>query len=149
MIIREIKDSEMKEALELVWAVFLAFDAKDFTESGIKEFKDSIDNPDFIGRLVFFGAFINNELIGVIATRDTHHISQFFVAKDYQRQGVGKELYRYVCNLNKGNYFTVNSSPYAKSYYEHLGFRCDGDERCVNGIRFYPMIRKFINGEKN
>ena len=149
MVIRKLVEEEMKDALELIWAVFLEFDAKDFTETGIKEFKDSIDNPDFIGRLLFFGAFNNNELIGVIATRDEHHISQFFVRKDYQRQGVGKELYKYIHNLNKDNYFTVNSSPYAKGYYEHLGFRCDGDERCVNGIRFYPMIKKFKNEEKN
>lgn len=149
MIIRKIEDSEMSVALNLVWKVFLEFDAKDFSDEGIKEFKDSIDNPLFIGELVFYGAFINNELIGVIATRDTTHISQFFVDKDYQGQGVGKELYRFVCNLNKENYCTVNSSPYAKSFYEHLGFRCVGDERCVNGIRFYPMINNFNNGEKN
>ena len=39
MEIRNIKNTEMKEALDLVWRVFLEFEAPDYTEEGIKEFR--------------------------------------------------------------------------------------------------------------
>lgn len=37
--IRKILKEEMKKALELVWKVFLEYEAPDYTEEGIKEFK--------------------------------------------------------------------------------------------------------------
>ena len=43
---------------------------------------------------------------------------------------------------NDKNYFTVNSSPYAKEVYEHLGFECTDDLQCINGLKFYPMTMK-------
>ena len=36
--IRKILKEEMKKALELVWKVFLEYEAPDYTEEGIKEF---------------------------------------------------------------------------------------------------------------
>ena len=40
--IRKILKEEMKKALELVWKVFLEYEAPDYTEEGIKEFKKTI-----------------------------------------------------------------------------------------------------------
>ena len=37
--IRKKLKEEMKKALELVWKVFLEYEAPDYTEEGIKEFK--------------------------------------------------------------------------------------------------------------
>ena len=37
MKIRKILKGEMKKALELVWKVFLEYEAPDYTEEGIKE----------------------------------------------------------------------------------------------------------------
>ncbi len=39
MKIRKKLKEEMKKALELVWKVFLEYEAPDYTEEGIKEFK--------------------------------------------------------------------------------------------------------------
>lgn len=48
MKIRGIKDIEMKEALDLVWKVFLEFEEPDYTKEGIKEFKKTIDDKNWI-----------------------------------------------------------------------------------------------------
>ena len=37
--IRKILKEEMKNALELVWKVFLEYETPDYTEEGIEEFK--------------------------------------------------------------------------------------------------------------
>ena len=139
MEIREIKKEEMPEALALVWRVFLEFEAPDYTEEGIQEFKRAIDDNDWVLEKDFYGAFENNKLLGVIATKNTNHIALFFVDGNYHKQGIGTKLYQKVTSLNKDDYFTVNSSPYAHEVYKHLGFIDTDVEQNVHGLRFIPM----------
>ena len=131
--------TEMKEALSLIWKIFLEFESKDYTEEGINEFKRTIDNNAWVNDRDFYGAFDNNKLLGVIATKDKSHISLFFVDGKYHGQGIGRSLYEKVKSLNDKDYFTVNSSLYAHEIYKHIGFIDLDKEQCVNGLRFYPM----------
>ena len=143
MIIRNILETEMTDALKLVWEVFLEYEAPDYTEEGIQEFKKTIDDMEWVKARDFYGAFIDNKIVGVIATKDKHHIALFFVDGNYHRQGIGKQLYNKVKDLNEDDYFTVNSSPYAHEVYKHLGFIDTDEEQCINGLRFYPMKATF------
>ena len=140
LVIRKILKEEMKEALELVWKVFLEFEAPDYTEEGIEEFKKTIDDNVWIKARDFYGAFDeNNKVLGVIATKDITHIALFFVDGKHHKQGIGRELYNEIKSLNNTGVFTVNSSLYAHEVYKHLGFKDTDEEQCVNGLRFYPM----------
>ena len=140
LIIRKVLNEEMKEALDLVWKVFLEYEAPDYTEEGIKEFKRTIDDNSWVNNRDFYGAYDeNNKILGVIATKDNNHIALFFVDGKYHRQGIGRKLYDKVKSLNKDNFFTVNSSPYAHEVYKKLGFIDIDKEQCIKGLRFYPM----------
>lgn len=140
MIIRDIHEEEMKEALSLVWEVFLEFEAPDYTEQGIQEFKKCIDDEEWVKQRDYYGAFDeNNKILGVIATKDLTHISLFFVDGKYHKQGIGRKLYEKVKSLNPSNFFTVYSSPYAHEIYKHIGFVDTNIEQVVNGLRFFPM----------
>ena len=140
MNIRKINKEEMNEALNLVWRVFLEFEAPDYTEEGIKEFKRSINDNEWVNERKFYGVFNeDNKLLGVIATKDITHIALFFVKGEYHKQGIGRKLYEEIKSLNKEGYFTVNSSPYAHDIYKHLGFVDTDKEQCINGLKFYPM----------
>lgn len=89
LIIKKISKSEMKEALYLVWNVFLEYEAIDYSEDGVKEFKKSIEDLDWIEAREFYGAFDeNNKIIGVIATKDITHIALFLWMENF----IGKEL---------------------------------------------------------
>ena len=80
MEIRKILKEEMPEALKLVWEVFMEFEAPDYTEEGIKEFKKTIDDVSWVEARDFYGAYDErNKILGVIATKDTTHIALFFV----------------------------------------------------------------------
>ena len=130
----------MEEALALIWRVFLEFEAPDYTEEGIQEFKSSIENKEWVLERDYYGAFDdNNKLLGVIATKDLTHISLFFVEGIYHHQGIGRKLYEKVKSLNPNNYFTVNSSPFAHEIYKHIGFIDEAGEQVINGLRFFPM----------
>lgn len=143
MEIRKINTNEMKNALKIVWKVFLEFEAPDYTEEGVKEFKKTIDNPNWVKERDFYGAFDNDKILGVIATKNLTHIALFFVDGKYHKQGIGKKLYEKVKLLNKEGFFTVNSSPYAHEIYKHLGFIDTNKEQCINGLRFFPMKTNF------
>lgn len=139
MLIRKIKEEELEKALELVWKVFLEYESPDYSDEGILEFKKSINDQEFINKLELYGAFHKNELLGIIATRNTTHIALLFVDGKYHKQGIAKALYKYVSDKNEQGIFTVNSSPYAKKVYEKFGFEATDSEQTVNGMKFYPM----------
>jgi len=60
--------------------------------------------------------------------------------KKYQKQGIGKSLFKIVIQKATKDEVTVNSSPFAVDIYKKLGFECIDHEQLVDGIRFVPML---------
>ncbi|MHB1365433.1 MAG: GNAT family N-acetyltransferase [Eubacteriales bacterium] len=69
-----------------------------------------------------FGAFSENQLIGLLAMRGEGHIALFFVKNEFQRQGFGRKLFEFALQNNSAEKITVHSSPYATEIYHRLGF---------------------------
>ncbi len=140
MTIEIINANDRERALVLVLSVFIQYEAPDYSEQGIQTFKDFIHNKESIDMLEFYGAYNNNEIVGVIATRNNgNHIALFFVDGKYHRQGVGRKLFETVAQKSTGEKITANSSPYAVKVYKKLGFVPDSDEQVAEGMRFTPM----------
>ena len=55
MEVRKIGKEQLDEALGLVWEVFLQFVAPDYSEEGIKSFRDFMKSEEMIASLEFFG----------------------------------------------------------------------------------------------
>lgn len=140
---------QLRRALELVWNVFEECDAPDYEEMGIQTFRHFISYENMAekmesGEMVFFGAYQENELIGVISMRSGFHISLLFVDKKYQRQGVAKKLVRraviYCMEENPDLCrVTVNSSPNGRAAYLAMGFYPLSPEQKKEGMRYTPM----------
>jgi GNAT superfamily N-acetyltransferase len=134
---------------ELVLQVFDEFVAPGYTETGRSTFRAYIEPTAIQARIAkgidyLLLAKDGAAIVGVIAIKNSEHISLLFVAKRYHRQGIARELYwRALIGLDikaKGIHkISVHSSPYAVAIYERLGFRKTGDEREEDGIRFTPM----------
>lgn len=141
MEIKELSSDEFNEAFCLAKSVFLEFEAPDYSEEGIQAFFDSLSAPSYIVMLKIYGAFDGRRLIGILATRsEGNHIALFFVNGNFQGRGIGKQLFRRACLDNKSGKITVNSSPYAKEIYHHLGFTDTNTEQLTDGLRYTPMI---------
>ena len=141
--VRELKPPEIQTALCLVWRVFEEYESPDYTPEGTEEFYKTIHEPSFLSSLRWYGAFLQEKLVGVIATRsEGTHITLFFVDGAYHRQGIAKMLLQTVQEQCQPATMTVNSSPYAVPVYHKLGFRDTDTEQVVNGLRFTPMERK-------
>jgi GNAT superfamily N-acetyltransferase len=149
MDIVKLHKNEIKNALELVWIVFKEFEAPDYSQQGIEEFRKYISYDSMIEqfeteKIFFWGCKVNNELTGVIATRGMNHICLLFVKKEFHKRGIAKRLFYTVlerCKSEKSTIhtITVNSSPYAVEVYHRLGFVDIEKEQTVNGLRFTPM----------
>ena len=150
-LITEIQDDELSEALSLVWNVFLEFEAPEYCEEGIAEFKSYIE-PEAIrdkldkSELQMWVCKYEGRIVGVIALRSPCHISLLFVDKNYHRQGIARALFEHMLGIVKAEgmhkEMTVFSSPYAAGYYRRMGFADTDTEQTVNGIRFIPMKRE-------
>ena len=139
--IRKLRHEEVDKALSLVWRVFQEYEAPDYTEDGVEEFYKSIHDESYLSMLCLYGAFIREELVGIIATRsEGTHVALFFVDGKYHRQGIGKMLFQAARSANTTGKMTVNSSPYAVCVYHKLGFKDTDTEQVVNSLRFTPMV---------
>lgn len=140
MTVRELSKDEYDGALGLAWKVFLEFEAPSYAKEGVDAFFRLIHDPQYSDEIRAYGAFDDETLIGLIATRNGgDRITLFFVDGRYHRQGIGKRLFALACADNKSGRLTVNSSPYAVETYRHLGFQSTDDEKISSGIRFTPM----------
>lgn len=137
--VRRLYPEEIQTALDLSWDVFLQFEAPEYSEEGVQEFRKSLDDKERTRKLQFYGAFDKDKLIGMLCMREPQHIGGFFVRAEYHRKGIGRDLFETMKKDYDKQQFTVNSSPYAVEIYKHLGFKETDVEQTVNGIRFTPM----------
>lgn len=149
--IRKIHSNEVTEALALAFEVFLQFEAPDYKPEGVETFRrDIIENNEFIsqcqqGDCPIYAAFDKDKMIGIMGMRSNRtHINLAFIKKEYQRQGVASLIFKYLlADILKDNpvlqAITLNSSPYGKPFYLHIGFKPQSEEQEIDGIRFTPM----------
>lgn len=142
MIIKRLENQERYKAIELAISVFMKFDAPNYSEEGIQAFKNTTKcNEEYLNGLIIYGAYLDSFLAGIIATRNEgNHIALFFVDENYQRQGVGKQLFQEVLKNSTADKITVNSSPYAVEAYHKLGFIDTDIEQITDGVRYIPMV---------
>ena len=143
---------EQTGVLDLVWRVFKEFEAPEYSDEGIQEFQnfivlDSVKKRLGSGKLLMWGYWVNDKIVGMIATKPPCHISLLFVDKNHHRKGIAKSLFGnildYYIENSAYDEITVNSSPYAVEFYHRLGFIDIDTEKTVNGLRFTPMKHIF------
>jgi predicted GNAT family N-acyltransferase len=132
--------------------VFSEFVAVDYSEQGVKSFEDYLKTKydemwsDIeAGHKKLWGYYQDDEIIGVIATKEVSHIALMFVDKQHHRKGIARQLFDNVLTELKKNsevtQITVNSSPYAVSTYERFGFTKTDEQQEKDGIVYIPMAR--------
>ena len=130
----------INEVIQLIKQTFLEFVAPDYDESGIKNFFKFAEDEDLLKQLVFYAAFQNDKITGILAVDvKLNHICLFFVDKDLQNTGIGTALFKSFLNEFMPKAVTVNSSPFAVKVYEKLGFTATGSRQVSDGIVYIPM----------
>ncbi|WP_176014666.1 GNAT family N-acetyltransferase [Victivallis sp. Marseille-Q1083] len=144
-----LDESQLTAAVNLVWNVFLEFEAPEYTPEGVANFAKFLDRESLVaklraGQLYLLGCFQQRQLLGVIAVRVPAHLCLLFVDKRCHRQGIASRLFQAVLQNCREDgeisRITVNSSPYAVEFYHRLGFVDQAGEQTRDGIRFTPML---------
>jgi len=148
MEVRPAGPDDWQPAMVLAWRTFVKYDAKDYTEEGIANFKEFVTDTSLYrnfceGRYPLFVAYIQDELVGMITLRNGNHISLLFVEGEHHREGIGKALILYACDFLreelKLSAVTVFAAPYAYHFYRALGFKAIAGETQRDGMIFTPM----------
>ena len=147
--IRGVGYESIQTAMKLIEEVFDEFIARDYSEQGIKIFKENfITNQKFIAKYAderekMYGAYDGGDLVGCLSVSLHHTISCVFVKREYQRKGIASKLLNTVIDELKKKRVTViklNASPYGLPFYKAIGFIETGDVSNYNGIIYTPMM---------
>ena len=140
--------SDWDGAMNLAWNTFVRFDAPDYSQEGIENFRrfvndEMLRNMFIAGHYQLFVAVDDGKYVGMLSLRERKHISLLFVDERYHRHGIASALLTYVSRYaltEEGvDKLTVNSSPYAIGFYHKKGFRDLQSETEADGIRYTPM----------
>ena len=80
-------------------------------------------------------------LVGYIEVEKSH-IRELFVAGPYQRRGIARALLARAFDDNEEAEITVNAAPGSLDAYAGLGFGPAGPRATINGLIFFPMVRR-------
>jgi GNAT superfamily N-acetyltransferase len=153
IIIRPPFENEAESINSLIREVFLECVAPDYSKEGVDFFLNLCKSEEVRKKINETGQIIvaleNKKIVGMLWTRDINHISRFFVHVEYQRKGIGKQLFSYLLEKLQKNHpeikdITVYSSPFACKAYEMLGFRKTDQEQIGNGMRYTPMTYRIV-----
>lgn len=151
--IRRLRPDELGAALALAWEVFLEYEAPDYGPEGVEAFRrDIMENEVFraacrSGENRMWGAFDGAKLVGLFVMRGPNHICLVFTHGSYHRQGIATAIFRMLLeDIRTENpqvrRLSLNSSPYGKPFYHHIGFTDTEKEQTIDGIRFTAMAYK-------
>jgi chloramphenicol O-acetyltransferase type A len=146
---RELCAGELHGAVELVNRVFEEFVLPDCPAAGQETFQSYVKVKEteltlarYTGAERFWGYFQpDGTLSGVAGVRE-NRLSLLFVEKQYQHQGVARQLFTLACEeIRRTGYadMVVNSSPYAAEAYRHMGMQPDGERFEQNGFLMFPL----------
>jgi GNAT superfamily N-acetyltransferase len=148
--IRKATVKDVNQISELLLALANQFIFPTLTDQGQENLSRSM-SPESIRHLLDTGydyhvGCLNNEIIGVVATRADTHLYHLFVRQQNQAKGYSRLLWQYakarcIAGENTGT-FTVNSSLNAESVYQSWGFVPDSGIREANGVKDIPMTLK-------
>ena len=142
--IRKLTSIEDKvKAARLAMNVFMEYETPDYSQEGVEIFRTYVNDREVGGSLDMYGAFLGDQLVGMIATRNNgSHISLFFVDGERHRIGIGRLLFSALIEGSTLEAITVNSSPYAVEVYHRLGFKDTDERQLQSGIVYTPMAFK-------
>lgn len=146
--IRWAKPEDWDETMNMVWKTFMEFEAPDYSEEGIRNFRDFITDG-MIHRMFLAGnypmlvAVEDGRIVGAISVRNCNRISLLFVDAAYHKRGIGRALVdrmsRYLKEEKQELYVSVMAAPYAVGFYRTLGFYAYSPEEQFAGIRVTSM----------
>lgn len=148
MEVRILRGHEVHEANCLIMKMFDKYIAVDC----LKESQQALNDENILalmkaGILIMIGAFINEQMVGVIGIKNLEDIQILFVDEKYQRQSIGTTLMNQAKKLMYGT-IHVQANVQAVAFFQQNGFVIEGPEQIVNGLKTVAMGYKSHDEKK-
>jgi len=147
MLIRPLHDNDVSAVACLLNALAWQFIVHESTPAGAATFLRENDGCAIrrhvaIGH-VYHVAELEGEIAGFVGVRECNHLFHMFFDVQWQRQGVGRQLWeaaqtKAIAAGGSGQ-FTVNASNFAVPMYQVLGFARTAPMQSLKGLFFNPM----------
>ncbi|WP_417594816.1 GNAT family N-acetyltransferase [Oceanospirillum sp.] len=141
--VRPVLRRDLRAIRRVCWRSFQHSVAKDLSAEGAKTFAGVITPKAFKERMrkghLMFVALAGRCPVGFIELKEHRHIAVFFIAPEFQRQGVGRKLLEAVFVHLQGEIVTVNASLTSVAAYQRFGFELNGDVDESGGLVYQPM----------
>ena len=145
--IRPFVSADAQAVTTLLREVFDEHVAPTFEPEGVVEIHRSFAPLALIERAqtqAIFVAWHGALVVGVIAVRETDHISLLFVRTSHMGLGIATALVARMvdaCRAAGRSRVTVNSALNARTFYERLGFEATAGPQYIRGLAYVPMTR--------
>ena len=147
IVVKLAEARDWEAAIGVAWITFQQISAQVCDEEGARGFRDGLTSTqlyiDFLqGEYPLFCAYQGKKVVGMLVLKNMAHISLFFVKKEFQGKGIGRELLAACiayCKEHGVSELTVNAAPTGMSFYLANGFEALAGERFEGGLRFTPM----------
>ena len=147
IVVKLAEARDWEAAIGVAWITFQQISAQVCDEEGARGFRDGLTSTqlyiDFLqGEYPLFCAYQGKKVVGMLVLKNMAHISLFFVKKEFQGKGIGRELLAACiayCKEHGVSNLTVNAAPTGMSFYLANGFEALAGERFEGGLRFTPM----------
>lgn len=147
IVVKLAEARDWEAAIAVAWITFQQISAQVCDEEGARGFRDGLTSTqlyiDFLqGEYPLFCAYQGKKVVGMLVLKNMAHISLFFVKKEFQGKGIGRELLAACiayCKEHGVSDLTVNAAPTGMSFYLANGFEALAGERFEGGLRFTPM----------
>lgn len=150
--VRWARAEEWTPAIRMIWATFVKYEGRDYTEEGIRNFFEFITDEELYisflkGEYRLMVALDGGKIIGAGSVRDKNRLSLLFVDGAYHRRGIGSTILMKLCDYLKTEagerYMSLQAAPYAVNFYRKQGFRTVKPEEEYSGIRVTAMEKVF------
>ncbi len=144
MEIRLLKREEVLTGLRLAWKVFSQGIIKEYTPEGIQVFQEEIRYEGIIKKfdkdeVLFFGAFVDHNLEGMLELTQAGNIPLLFVNPSITENlegGLIEEALNYLGQIGRYPRVTMLTPPSQLAHYLQLGFTQNGGTFSDKGMSF-------------
>ena len=151
IVVREAVPEDAEQISKLIIQVAEAQLRPEFTDDGWDLFlrlisrqtqKGLIEDERFKYWVATQHTDSQEQIIGMLSSKNVFHVFHFFILPDFQKGGVGKALWRnflYLLPEQNETIITVKSSDFALGFYRKQGFT-QQQPRCIeNGLAYTLM----------
>lgn len=132
MIITEAKQTDIKDITTLFYETIQEINSKDYPKDEIDDWsswREDIDRwAEEIEKFYFIVAKIDNKIVGIASLSADGYLDLLFVHKDFQRNGVAKNLLSEIekkASEQQNDLIFSDVSITAKGFFEKYGFKVE------------------------